>query len=339
MHAQYGSAWDAIAATVEKSRGDYERYLFTEGGRGFDSRLFGVAKVLVRHAAEAKKPDEERLAEYTDANFPIQRQTVMSTAPIYPQLEKLTLAFSLTKLREALGPDDPFVKKVLGTKSPDARAAELVDGTALTDVKVCTRLLDADMATIEASTDPMLAFARDIDADLRAVRKDHDDNVVAPLAKYSGEIARARFAIYDTSIYPDATFTLRISYGSVQGYRDRGKDIDPFTRLGGMFARATGAEPFRLPPTWIAARPTLDPQQRLDYVTTNDIIGGNSGSPVVNRAGEIVGLIFDGNRQGLGSDFGYDPATNRAIAVSVGALRTALTKVYHADRLADELSN
>ncbi len=339
LRTRYGAAWDAVAAAVERDRVRYDRYVFTEGGRGFESRLFGLAKVLVRHAAEARKPQAERLAEYTDANFPILRQTVTSPAPIYPQLERLTLAFSLAKLRETLGPDDPFVKKVLAGKSPEARAAELVDGTALTDVGLCTRLLDADPATIAASRDSMLTLARSIDPDLRAIRQEHEDDVATPLAKNAGLIARARFEMFGRAIYPDATFTLRISYGAVAGYRDGGKDVDPITRIGGLFARASGIAPFRLPPSWIAARPDLGPNQPLDFVTTNDIIGGNSGSPMINRAAEVVGVVFDGNRQSLGGAFGYDPSVNRAIAVSVGAIRMALAKVYHADRLVDELSH
>jgi hypothetical protein len=312
--------------------------VFTEGGQGFRSRLFGFAKTLVRHAAEAAKPDEARLREFTNANFPIQRQAIAASAPVYPELEKLTLTFSLTKLREALGPDDPLVKKVLGDKSPAQLAAELVDGSGLADVKARRALLDADPAAIAASRDPMIVLARDIDPELRAVRKRYEDDVTAQITKYSGQIANAMFKIYGTSTYPDATFTLRISYGAVNGYRDNGREIDPITRIGGAFERATGSDPFRLPDSWIMARAALNPAQPFNFVTTNDIIGGNSGSPVLNRAAEVVGLIFDGNIQSLGGDFGYDPAVNRAVAVNVGALREALAKVYHADRIVDELT-
>jgi hypothetical protein len=338
MRAQYGAVWDNIRSTLDRYRPKRERHVFTEGGQGFRSQLFGFAKTMVRHAAEARKPDEARLSEFTNANFPTTRQSVTSTAPIYPELEKLTLTFSLTKLREALGPDDAFVKKVLGRKSPAELAKDLVDGTGLANAALRTRLLDADQAAIDASSDPMIAFARAIDADLRAVRTDYEDNVEAPMAKYSGQVAQAMFKIYGASTYPDATFTLRISYGAVAGYRVDGKEVAPVTTIAGAFERATGSDPFKLPQSWIAARTSLNPRQYFNFATTNDIIGGNSGSPVVNKAGEVVGLIFDGNIQSLGGDFGFDLAVNRAVAVNVGALREALAKVYHADRIVEELA-
>jgi Peptidase S46 len=337
LSAEYAQAWDNIQATLDRFRPVRDRYVFTEGGLGLRSALFRFAKTLVRHADEATKPDARRLREFTDANFPAQRQALLSEVPIYPDLEKLTLAFSLARLREALGADDPFVRKVLGTREPAAVATELIDKTKLADVALRRHLIDADAATIAASDDPLIVFARKIDPDLRIERRAYDDGVVDPLARNSALIAKAMFAIDGTSSYPDATFTLRFSYGTVIGYRENGRDIAPFTTIGGAFARATGNEPFKLPESWIAARATLDPEQPFNFVTTNDIIEGNSGSPVVNTQAELVGLIFDGNYASLGGVFGFDPETNRAIAVAVGALRVALARIYHADRLVEEL--
>ena len=226
---------------------------------------------------------------------------------------------------------------MLGKKSPAELARELIDGTKLGSAEFRTQLLSADKAAIDASTDPMIAFVRSIDPDLRAARMDYEHNFDAPMTKHTSDLAKAMFKVYGTSSYPDATFTLRISYGSVAGYVANGKEIDPITRMAGLFERATGADPFKLPESWIAARPRLNPEQPFNFVTTNDIIGGNSGSPVINKAGEIVGLIFDGNIQSLGGDFGYDQSVNRAVAINVGVLREALAKVYHADRLVEEL--
>jgi hypothetical protein len=254
-------------------------------------------------------------------------------------MEKLGLTFSLTKMREVLGPDDPFVKKVLGKKSPAALAAELVDGTGLRDAELRKRLLDGGQAAVDASNDPMVVLARAIDPETRAMHKYYEDEIGAPLTKYSSQIAQAMFKIYGTSNYPDATFTLRISYGAVKGYTIKGREIDPITVIGGAFDRATGADPFKLPDSWIKARAQLNPNQPFNFATTNDIIGGNSGSPVVNKAGEVVGLIFDGNIQSLGGDFGFDVAVNRAVAVNVGALKETLAKVYHADRIVKELAD
>jgi hypothetical protein len=227
---------------------------------------------------------------------------------------------------------------VLGNKSPAMLAAELVDGSGLGDAKLRGSLLDAGETGIAASTDPMIVLARELDPEMRVMRKKYEDDVGARLSKSSAQIADAMFKLYGTSTYPDATFTLRLSFGSVKGYRQDGRDIYPITTMGGAFKRATGAYPFRLPDTWTAARGGINPDQPFDLATTNDIIGGNSGSPVINKAGEVVGLIFDGNIQSLGGDFGYDPEQNRAVSVAVGALREALIKIYHADRVVEELA-
>jgi hypothetical protein len=338
LKAEAGEAWDTIQKTLKAWHPKSERYSYLEGRRGFGTELFGYALSLLRAAEEKAKPNVQRLPEYTDANFPGLRQSLLADEPIYPELEKLTLTFSLTKLREVLGPDDPFVRKVLGNKTPAALAAELIDGTKLASPALRKQLLAGGAKAIESSNDPMIALARLVDPDFRAIRKDYEANAAAPLERAHTAIARARFKIYGTSTYPDATFTMRISFGAVRGYKQDGKEIAPFTYFRGLFERATGAPPFKLPETWIAAKPALNMDQPMNFVTDNDIIGGNSGSPVINKDAEIVGLIFDGNIQSLGGDFGFEPAVNRAVAVNVGALREGLAKVYHADRLVAELA-
>jgi hypothetical protein len=337
MKADYGGAWDAIKVATDHLKLIRDRYNLLERGQGFDATLFRIARNLVRHAAEAAKPDGERLPEYTDANFPIMRQSILSQAPIYPDLDTATFRFSLTLVQRLLGPDDPTVKMIFGNKSPDDLAAELIEKTSLKDPAARTALLDGGQAAIDASKDPMIQFARLVDGPAREIRKDYEDNVDAPITKNAGLLAQARFKLYGTSVYPDATFTLRLSYGAVKGYDQKGGHVAPFTTLAGAYDRATGAVPFKLPESWIAAKSKLNLQQKYNFCTTNDIIGGNSGSPVINKDSEVVGLIFDGNIQSLGGDFGYDGAVNRAVAVDTGAIREALKTIYHADRLVAEL--
>ncbi|HMA48968.1 MAG TPA: S46 family peptidase [Magnetospirillaceae bacterium] len=334
----YDGAIADIARVMADFRAKSDRYVFTEAGYGFRADLYSFARGLVRHAEESRKPNAERLAEYTDSAFPALKQRLLSTAPVYPDLDKATLTFTLTKLRENLGADDAFVKKVFGNRSPKQLAEDLIDGTKLADLDKRRALLDADPATIAADPDPMLVFFRLIDPDLRAVRKQYEDGVDAPLQKAHAEIAKARFKAEGTSVYPDATFTLRVSYGAIKGYDQAKGHVEPLTRIGGAFTRTTGAAPFALPASWLAAKDALDLNKVFDIASTNDIIGGNSGSPLINKKGEVVGLIFDGNIQSLGGDFGYDGSTNRAVSVSTGALKEALDKVYHADRIVRELS-
>jgi len=339
MKAAYGVAWDNIRAAVAHQKSIRDRYNMLEAGQGFDSELFHAARILVRHAAELGKPDAQRLKEYTDANFPILRQAVLSTAPIYPELEKTTFGFSLTLVQRLLGPDDAAVKKMFGNRSPADLAAELVDKTALKDPAVRKKLLEDDASAVAASSDPLIQFAKLVDPDARAIRKDYEDNVEAPLSKNSGLLAQARFKLYGASVDPDATFTLRLSYGSIKGYAQNGQQVAPFTRIAGLYERATGAPPFKLPDSWVVAKSRIDLHQKFNFCTTNDIIGGNSGSPVIDKDAEIVGLIFDGNIQSLGGDFGFDPAVNRAVAVDAGAIRESLKNIYHADRIVTELGN
>jgi hypothetical protein len=331
-----GTAWDDIAAAVKRHRAISDRaFLMNQMRRA--SRLLDDALIVVRQPVEQAKPDGERLSEYSAASFPALRQRLLSEAPISPALETVTLGFWLRKLQEILGPDDPLVHKILGAHSPDDLAASLVKASKLADPALRRRLLDGGQKAIDASGDPMVAFAKLVDPDSRAIRKTVEDDYDAVLDAAGGRIARASFAIYGAGLSPDATFTLRLSYGAVQGWAENGREVPPLTRIGGVFGRATGSDPFRLPPRWVAAKDTLDLGTVFDFASTNDIVGGNSGSPVIDRNGAVLGLAFDGNIHSLGGDYGYDPALNRSVTVSSVAIREVLAKIYGANRLLDEL--
>jgi hypothetical protein len=335
LQAADGSAWTEIAQlqTVRETMAARDSApMIARGG------LLGDAITLVRAAAERTKPNAQRLPEYTDAALLRVAQRVEAPTPFYPDLQEVDLGFAFTKVRERLGTDNPLVKKFLGSESPDELAHRLIAGTKLGYPAVRKALFDGGAAAIAASTDPMIVYARTVDPDLRAIRKDDEDRVGAPSRAAAERIAKARFAVYGTSIDPDATFTLRLSYGAVKGFVDAaGVQVPPYTTIGGLFDRATGAPPYVLPQSWLAAKPSLDLSTPMNLSTTNDIIGGNSGSPLINARGEIVGLIFDGNIFSLGGDYGYDAQHNRAIAVDSRALMAGLSKVYHADRLVSEI--
>jgi Peptidase S46 len=239
-------------------------------------------------------------------------------------------------MREYLGPDHPVVKAVLGAKSPDERARELVAGSSLADPKVRIKLFEGGATALRGSTDTMIALAREVDAEARRLRKIYDE-VQGVEAVAQQKIAEARFKIYGTQVYPDATFSLRLSYGAVAGWTEAGTNVEPFTRFDRLYARATGAPPFELPKSWLDAKPRLDMSTRADFVTTNDIVGGNSGSPMVNSAGRIVGLAFDGNIHSIAGSFWFDPQTNRTVGVHPEFIRTALAQVYRVTRLTKEL--
>lgn len=335
--ARYGRSWDEIAAAQAVYRTFETRWKFVEGGRGFDSQYFEFARELVRGAAERAKPNPERLREYTESALPTLTQEMFSDAPVYPEFEKVKFGWSLTKLREWLGADDATVRQVLGKEAPEAMAARLVEGTRLGDPAVRKALWEGGQAAVDASADPFIALARQVDAEARALRKRYEDEVEAVEKKNAELIAQARFDKYGTSVYPDATFTLRLSDGVVKGWDEKGTPVKPFTEIAGAFDRATGFDPFKLPDSWNKAREQLNGAQRFDFVTSNDVVGGNSGSPMINRKGEIVGLVFDGNIESLGGAYWFDERVNRTVAVHSGAIVEALRKVYGARRIADEI--
>ena len=337
LAAASGDPWTDIAKAQLRERELYLPYTFLEAGAGFNSRLFSYARTLVRGAAERPKPNTERLREYRDAALARIAQRLSAPVPLYPALDKLTLSFALERMREWLGPDDPIVRSLLAKDSPDMLAARLVDGSQLADPKLRQRLWDGGAAALEAAHDPMIEFARGVDAPARAVRKRYEDEVEAPVDAAAEKIARARFRVYGTSVPPDATFTLRLNVGTVQGWKEDGHEVEPFTHLARLFERATGEEPFRIPDSWLRVRSALDPQTRFDLSTSNDIVGGNSGSPLIDTAGRLVGLMFDGNIHSIAGSFWFDPGLNRAVAVDPAIMFEALRKVYQADGLLAEL--
>jgi Peptidase S46 len=330
-------AWDAIDKAQLAFRQIEKPYAMMERGGGFSSTYFKYARTLVRAAQERVRPNGERLPEFAESKIPELEQQLFSNAPIYPEFEKLKLGFSLTKMRERLGADDPFVKQVLGKRSPDQLSAALVGSTKLDDIAVRKALWAGGKDAIEKSDDPFIKLALAIDPAARSVRKRYEKDVESVEQKNSELIAQARFALQGTGAYPDATFTLRLSYGEVKGWDEAGHKVTPYTTIAGAFERDTGADPFALPASWHASKDTLNLSQRMNFVTTNDIIGGNSGSPMINRNGEIVGLIFDGNIHSLGGAFWFDSRYNRAVAVHSGAILETLRATYGATELTGEI--
>ena len=337
LKAQYGGAWTGIAQAVSAQRRLFRDYRLLEAGDAFNSKLFAQARMLVRAAEELSKPSTERLREYTDARKPGLEQAISKAAPIQPELEEKTLAFSLRRFRELLGADHPLVQKVLGRESPEALARRLVRGTRLGEAKARVALYQSGRDGLEKSKDPLILLARSVDLEARAMRKAWEDEVEGALAKNGELLNQAHVAAYGTSGYPDATFTLRLSYGQVKGWAENGQQIPALTTLGGLYGRDSGVFPFAVAPTWLKAKKLVDHATPMNVSTTNDIIGGNSGSPLLNREGRVVGLIFDGNLPSLAGRYGYDPAVNRAVAVHGDAILTGLEKVYGATRVAKEL--
>jgi hypothetical protein len=337
LAAEIGDPWAKIDAAQAAEAERWLPYQFIEGGTGFNSRLFRAARQLVRVAAEREKPNADRLREYTDGFLPRLEQQNAAPVPIYPELEQLTLAFSLERMREWLGPDHPVVRRLLATESPDEVAARLIGGSTLADPQVRTQLWAGGQAAIDASNDPFIELAQSLDAEARELRKWHEEEIEAVVEVASEQIARARFQVYGTSVYPDATFTLRINFGSVQGWDESGTDVVPFTHLDRLFARSTGRPPFAVPASWTAVESTLDFETPANLSTNNDIVGGNSGSPLIDAEGRIVGLLFDGNIHSISGAYWFDTAKNRAIAVHPAFMREALTKVYKPRALLDEL--
>jgi len=333
-------AWDQITQ-AQKLIGENARlYNLIEAGQGFNSELFQVARTLLRAAEEKPKPNRERLREFGEAGLESLEFQLFSEEPIYEDFEQVKLANSLTWLVTQLGSTNELVQRVLAGKSPRERASELVSGTKVNDVALRKKLYKGGASAVEAAMDPMIDLARLIDAAARAVRKIIETQNEAKQQAHA-QISRARFAIEGTSGYPDATFTLRLAYGAVKGYDEDGKQIPFQTTFAGLYERAGehhNKPPFDLPPSWIERKRRLDLNTPFNFVSTADIIGGNSGSPVINLNAELVGIIFDGNIHSLVLDFLFTEEKARAVSVHSQGIVEALRKVYDARDLADELT-
>jgi hypothetical protein len=332
-------AWQEIGRALETADEFYLEYLLLESAQAFNSELFSIARTLVRLAEESQKPNADRLREYRESNLESLKQQLFSEAPIYPDLETIKLADSLGMFMELAGGEDPLLRKVLAGKSPRERAAELVSGTQLKDVAVRKRLAESAEA-LQMSHDPMIELARLVDGPARRFRKRYDEQVDEPMRQAYARISNARFAVFGTGVYPDATFTLRLAFGPVKGYRQQGAYVPAWTTFGGIYPHAEAhgnVPPFKLAERWIKNKQELDLDTPFNFVSTADIIGGNSGSPVVNRRGEVIGLIFDGNIYSLVLNFIYTDEQARAVSVHSEAIIHALRKLYAAGAVADEL--
>lgn len=329
--------WAEISTALNRERALYLPYVFIENGAGFGSALFRDARLLVRGADERLKPNKDRLREFTDSALPLLQRDLFARVPVYPEYEQLTLSFSLERMREWLGQDHPVIHRLMGRESPDELATRLIAETKLDDAALRKRLWEGGKAAVDASHDPMIELVRSIDTDARLIRKQYEDEVEAPTADASGRIAAARFRVYGTHIYPDATFSPRLNYGTVQGWVENGAAVEPFTYLDKAFERATGSTPFKIPASWIRAKAQLDMRTPFCISSSNDIVGGNSGSPLIDASGKIVGLVFDGNIHSIAGRYWFDPEFNRAVAVHPAIIREALMKVYDAGPLLMEL--
>ena len=336
LRRRIGDPWADMAALQPELAALNARYTLLETRAGYGSPLFSYARRLVRAAEERQKPSVQRLGEYSDARLPLLEKELLDAKAAEPSLDAVRLEFWLTKVREYLGADAPETVALLDRDSPEALSAALAR-TTLGDAAVRQRLWTGGQAAIEASNDPLIRFVRTTDAVSRQARRDYEAKVTGPTARAAEQIAQARFAVLGASVYPDATFSPRISYGAVQGWTHQGKTVPAFTTFSGLWTRATGKPPYDLSPRWLAARDRLPGDTVFNISSSNDITGGNSGSPLINARGEVVGAAFDGNIHSLGGAFAYDGAINRTVSVSTAAATVALRTVYGQEALVGEL--
>lgn len=336
LAARIGDPWSELEAVQAAATELYLPYRQLEANAGGGSTLYSYARAIVRAAKERAKPAAERRAGYSDADIAALGRRLASEAPIAKGVEEIQLSFWLSKTREYLTADNANVKAMLGRENPEGIAARLVE-SKLVDPAFRAEALAMTPEQLAASGDPMIAFVLANDDAAQAVRTQWDAAVNAPTARAAEKVAQARFAVYGENLYPDATFSLRLSYGQVKGWTYRGVTVPSFTCIGGLYERATGAEPFNVAQRFLDAEDRVNKATVYDFVSTNDIIGGNSGSPVINARGEVIGAAFDGNIHSLGGSFGYDGELNRTVSVSTAAVTEALRNVYNQPRLLREL--
>ena len=337
LSGQLGDPW----GDIDRLQGAYARqfplWRQLENGAGGGSRLFWYARGLVRAAEERAKPPAERLPEYSDSRLALLRKGLLDAQPIDARLEAVSLESWLNDIRSALGANDPAGAAMLRGSEPADLARQLAAGTRLGDAALRAALWKGGLPAILASNDPLIAYVLKTDPTSRAARQVWENDVIGPSEDAAERIARARFAVRGGGIYPDATYSPRVSFGRVAGWREGGSAIAPFTTLAGLYDHATDAEPRRLPDRWLNARGALNLSSVLNFVTTTDIVGGSSGSPVVDAHGDMVGAAFDGNQASIAGDFAYDGAVNRTVVVSTAAISEALGKVYGRADLVQEL--
>src|SRR5246127_1938825 len=332
--------WEEIAQAIKTQQEIFPNLSYLERMRAFPSHLAQFARTLVRAADEKPKPNPNRMREFRDSALPPLEQQLFSTEPIYKNLETALLTDGLSEMQESLGKDNPEVQKVLQGKMPADVAKDLIPNTKLDDVAIRKEVYEGGKAAIEASTDPLIVMMRSVDPDARSARREFEDKVDSVVRRDGGAIAKARFAQSGFTQPPDATFTLRLSYGVVKGYQENGKTIPFDTTMGGAYQHAAehgSQSPYNLPESWIKLKDKLDLKTPFNFVSTADIIGGNSGSPTVNKNGEVVGIIFDGNIESLPWNFAYSDTQGRAVSVDSRGIQEALRKIYGAGALADEL--
>ena len=337
LTARVGDPWADLAAVQPIQRELYPAYAMLEGQAGGGSQLFSWARTLVRGAQERAKPSAERLPEFADSRLAAVQSGLFAERPVYPTLDQVRMEWWLSKTREWLTVDDSRVRDLLGPESPEAKSARLTAGTTVGDPAVRRALWDGGMEAIRASNDPMIKFALAMQDNSRAIRSDWEARVQAPTDRASERLAAARFAAYGDAVYPDATGTLRLTYGKIEGSDVPGQRWGPFTTFDGLWDRATGAAPFDVAPKLLAARDRIDGDTVLNMAVSSDTIGGSSGSPVVNAAGEMVGANFDSTVLTQRNAYGYDRNVNRSVIVTTGAVTAALRDVYGMDGLVREL--